>query len=227
MELQFLGIGSAFNPVMENTNAFFRTEKEFYLLDCGETAFGKLWNLEAFTSSSRVTVLITHLHCDHSGSLGSLVSYTHLVLKKEIRVIHPLETVKTLLDLMGIERSAYTWLPSLPQGEAYTFEPVEVDHVDNMRCFAYIISGPEGKIYYSGDAKYIPDNVLASFMEGEIGRIYQDSCLEGGEHGNHGSFACLEKTFPPEKRGRVYCMHLDRDYRRLIAEKGFSVAIKN
>jgi ribonuclease BN (tRNA processing enzyme) len=223
MDIRFLGIGSAFNPGMENTNGFFVQGEEFYIIDCGESAFGKLWNHPDLKAASRITAAITHLHGDHVGSLASLISYCHYVLRKTIRVLHPLETVVRLLDLMGIERFTYEYVPRL-SGETVSFEAVEVTHVDNMICFGYVISGPEGKVYYSGDARYVPEPVIRAFLTGEIKRIYQDAALNPGDHGTHGSLAYLEKTFPPETYGRICCMHLDTDYRSLLKEKGFALA---
>jgi ribonuclease BN (tRNA processing enzyme) len=173
MDLTFIGSGSAFNPDMENSNAFFTLGDRFYLIDCGETAFGRIWNLPELRSSRQVTVAVTHLHCDHVGSLGSLISYSFFVLRKKIRVYHPLDTVVRLLDLMGIDRANYTYLDRLEEGESepVSFTPLQVEHVDNMTCFGYIVSAPSGRIYFSGDAKGIPDAVLAGFRKGEIDRI--------------------------------------------------------
>ncbi|MDR1637894.1 MAG: hypothetical protein LBR93_11225 [Treponema sp.] len=82
----------------------------------------------------------------------------------------------------------------------------------------------EGKIYYSGDARYVPETIIRAFLDGEIQRIYQDTALNPGGHTTHGSLAYLEKTFPPETYGRICCIHLDTDYRRLLKEKGFALA---
>jgi ribonuclease BN (tRNA processing enzyme) len=223
MEIKFLGMGSAFNPKMENTNGFFVQGGELYIIDCGETAFGKLWNHPDVGSASRITAAITHLHGDHVGSLASLISYCYYVLRKPVRVFHPLETVVRLLDLMGIERFSYEYVSRL-SGETVSFEPVEVEHVDTMTCFGYVISGPEGNLYYSGDAKYVPESVIRGFLEGKIARIYQDAALNPGDHGTHGSLAYLEETFPQETYGRIYCIHLDTDYRQILREKGFALA---
>jgi ribonuclease BN (tRNA processing enzyme) len=168
MELTFVGTGSAFNPVLENSNAFFTLGDRLYIIDCGETAFGKYWDLPALRNASEITVVITHLHCDHVGSLGSLVSYCYLVLKKRIRIVHPLDTIVKLLDLMGIKRECYEYLERLPDvpGEPVSFEPVQVDHVDNMVCYGYVISAGEDAVYYSGDATAVPPRVLEAFRAG-------------------------------------------------------------
>ena len=225
MELTFVGTGSAFNPVLENSNAFFTLGDRLYIIDCGETAFGKYWDLPALRNASEVTVVITHLHCDHVGSLGSLVSYCYLVLGKRIRIVHPLDTIVKLLDLMGIKRECYEYLERLPDepGEPVSFEPVQVEHVDNMICYGYVISDGEDAVYYSGDATAVPSRVLEAFRAGSIRHIYQDTSLVSSEHPTHGTLAYMEATFRKEERKRVSCIHLDTDYRNLLSEKGFAL----
>ena len=71
--LRFLGRGAAFNPVMENTSAWFSINGTFYLIDAGETVFGKIWDKDEFFSAERIAVILTHMHADHVGSLGTLV----------------------------------------------------------------------------------------------------------------------------------------------------------
>jgi ribonuclease BN (tRNA processing enzyme) len=225
MELTFVGTGSAFNPALENSNAFLSLGDRLYIIDCGETAFGKYWDLPALRNATEITVVITHLHCDHIGSLGSLVSYCFLVLNKRVRIVHPLDTIVKLLDLMGIKRHCYEYLERVPQGaaEPVRFEPVRVDHVDNMQCFGYLISAGDEVVYYSGDATAIPPQVLEAFREGRIQHIYQDTSLVTNDHPTHGTLAYMEATFRKEERRRVSCIHLDTDYRNLLSEKGFSL----
>jgi ribonuclease BN (tRNA processing enzyme) len=226
VNLTFVGSGAAFNPAMGNSNAFFTAGDRLYIVDCGEAAFARLWDLPALRDSRQVTVAITHLHCDHVGSLGSLISYCYFVLGKTVRVLHPLDTIVALLDLMGIERACYTYVRRLPDGpaeEPIAFEPVLVAHVDNMTCFGYIITTPAGRIYFSGDAKSVPAEVVTAFRRGHIDRIYQDTGLRANDHPTHGTLAYMEATFAPDLRARVFCMHLDCDFRSLVREKGFGV----
>jgi len=227
MKLTFLGLGSAFNPAMNNTAAYFVLGDELYLLDCGETVFSSIWNSKALEDCSRVTVVISHLHCDHVGSLGSLISYCATFLKKPIRIIHPLGTVTSLLDLLGIKRSKYTWLPDLKaaNSEGVSFKPIEIEHVDTMQSYGYLISDSEKTIYYSGDSKFVPLEVINAFLKGEVDEIYQDTSFNGNDKANHCSFEWLEKTFAREFRSRIYCIHLDSDYREVIKAAGFNVPV--
>lgn len=109
--LKFLGCGAAFYPVLGNTSAYFIKNNNLYLLDCGELVFHQLYERGMLTRYDRIYSIITHLHADHVGSLGSLISYTYFVLGKKVRVIHPEESVRQLLDLTGIDRKAYDFEP--------------------------------------------------------------------------------------------------------------------
>ena len=96
-------------------------------------------------------------------------------------------------------------------------------HVDDMVCYGYEIIFPEETIYYSGDAVDIPEKILKKYFEGEIKEIYQDTCSYKSKNPSHGNIFDLEEKILPEKRKSVYCIHLDRDFRNKIIEKGFSV----
>ncbi len=76
MQLNFLGIGAAYYPPFGSTSAYFVVQGHFYLIDCGETVFSALWNNHDLNECKDIYVLITHLHADHIGSLGSFISYS-------------------------------------------------------------------------------------------------------------------------------------------------------
>jgi hypothetical protein len=139
--------------------------------------------------------------------------------------VHPLDSIVKLLDLMGIKRECYEYLERIPEepGETVGFEPVRVEHVDNMVCYGYIISTADDAVYYSGDATAVPVQVLEAFRAGSIRHIYQDTSLVTSDHPTHGTLAYMEATFMMEERKRVSCIHLDTDYRNLLSEKGFSL----
>jgi ribonuclease BN (tRNA processing enzyme) len=226
MNLTFLGLGSAFNPTMENSNACFTSGETFFLLDCGETTFGRIWNNPDYVASRAVHVLVTHLHADHVGSLGSLISYSYYVTGKKVRVFHPLDTIVRLLDLLGIQRGCYEFAKLEENeegdiGEGLKAKPLQVDHVDDMTCFGYILSDEKEKIYFSGDAKNMPLEVLKGLSDRSIQRAYQDTSAKESDHPTHATISYLEKIIEPALRSRVFCIHLDYDYRDVLKEKGF------
>ena len=77
MKLHFFGCGSAFNPAMGNTSAWFEMDGCLFLVDCGETVYELLMKRSNLREYRQIYVLLTHLHADHVGSLGSLISYNY------------------------------------------------------------------------------------------------------------------------------------------------------
>lgn len=224
MEMKFLGKGSAFYPIYGNTGAYFFKGNRLYLLDCGESMYGILQERGILDKAEQVYVLLTHLHADHVGSLGSLISYFYCVLKRPVSVIHPEITAVELLDLQGIAREGYRYDRFFPwESEDLTVEAVEVDHVKNMKCYGYILSDNDGSVYYSGDASTLPPTILTDFLTGTISRIYQDTASHDAEEPTHCYVGQLEKLIPEERRSDVYCMHLDGPYESVYKAKGFQV----
>lgn len=83
MDLNFLGCGSAFNPLYGNTSAYFTNKDQLYVIDGGESVFLKLYQKELLKKYAGITIMVTHMHADHVGSLPSIISYCYYVLGKK------------------------------------------------------------------------------------------------------------------------------------------------
>ena len=118
MELNFTGKGSAFYPPFKNTGAYMLSGKALYLIDCGETMFDVLYHRLDLASIEDVYVILTHMHADHVGSLGTLISYFYCLFNKAIHVVYPQETIKQLLTLEGITPLGYHYHETLPENPA-------------------------------------------------------------------------------------------------------------
>lgn len=220
-DLKFLGRGAAFYPAFGNTNAFFESDGDLFFLDFGESAYEKVVRLLDLRKYRRIYVLLTHLHADHSGSLASLLSYTHCVLHLQVIVVHPVDTVTQLLSLQGISPQFYSYHSALPKDCHVSAQPFEVPHAEDMRAFGYLLSDGEERIYYSGDAAELPQEIARRFLAGEIARIYHDTASH--ESRSHCYYQRLVDIIPRERRHAVYAMHLDGDYVDMLKELGFSV----
>ena len=115
-QLRFLGVGSAFNAALGTNSAFFYHDGNLYLLDCGETVFERALHANLFDGARDITVLITHLHSDHVGSLGTLLGYCYFILKKPATVVCPNPQLVELMRLMDIAPHQYRLLSSLDEG---------------------------------------------------------------------------------------------------------------
>ena len=219
-DLHFFGRGAAFQPSLGNTNAWFTAGDELFLLDCGESTFEKVVRLPLVTFA-RVTVLLTHLHADHAGSLPSLCSYMALRMHKTLHIVYPDTRVIAFLTLTGIDPSFYAWSERLGADAPIEAQAVPVEHARDMACYGYVIDRGGARIYYSGDAAALPEAVRQDFLCGRIERIYHDTARP--EAKAHCAYPRLCEAIPPEMRARVYCMHLDGDYEPELRALGFSV----
>ena len=84
MELKFTGIGAAYYPVLGSNCAFFEHDNCLYLIDCGESTFRAMFSRNEIYDYDNIVVLLTHLHADHIGSLGSFLSFCKNVLDKKV-----------------------------------------------------------------------------------------------------------------------------------------------
>ena len=108
--LEFLGRGSGYNVAEGNTCAFLKKDDTLLLIDCGESIFEKVVRMDLISGIKSVHVLITHMHSDHIGSLGSFVGYCYW--KKKIKTniyFNEKEKIGEFLKLTGaIEDESFT-----------------------------------------------------------------------------------------------------------------------
>lgn len=183
----------------------------------------KLFQKDMIEKYKDIYILITHMHADHVGSLGSLISYSYFVLGKQVTVIHPHENIQSLLDLMGIDRKAYVF----KKCKSITISGIKVSaisvkHADDMECYGYIITDTVETFYYSGDSYEIPETVLDSFLKGEVDKIFQDTTKTVSSHRSHLPLSELAEIIPENMRGKVFCMHFGVDFSEDIKRMGFN-----
>ena len=225
LDLEFLGIGSAFCTGLGNTAAFFQKGGNLYLVDCGSTVFAALDRCGALARAERITVFVTHTHADHTGSLGTLVSYCKHVRPVAITIVHPEHDIAQLLRLNGITPEQYrlcTGCAFEDQNVRAQFLPVP--HTKSINAYGILLSDGEEAVYYSGDAGDIPDDVWTAFTAGKISRVYQDVSLTGTKGGSHGEYAWFAQNCPAALKSRFYPIHLDEACRAQSIADGFAQA---
>lgn len=223
--LQFIGIGSAFHTALGNNNAFIKKGEELFLIDCGSTNFSRMIEKGVLEGVKHITILQTHLHADHVGSLGDLVGYAfHMIEPRhsnKVTIITPADLtadVKLILEKEGVPESQYTsieieetYSPNNLVGLTY-IKPYRVQHVPHLKCFAYLLEIDGKKVYYSGDCNMVPDEILAELLAGKIDLFYQDTSKADFDGNVHLSLRKLTELIPEQFRNRVYCMHLDQAF---------------
>lgn len=218
--LTFLGWGAAFFPELGNTAAWMKREKDFYLIDCGGDVFAKVYQLKEYWETENLTVLLTHMHGDHVGSLPELISYTWFKRGIKSRVIYPDSRLETFLTLCGVGAETYSREDCLLGGEIQVF-PLPVFHDPSMGCFGYQIQDRDETIYYSGDSGLISEKWIELLRSGQISRLYLDTAKHADVGSGHGNFDRLKATASRELRGRIVCIHLDCAFAGEIEREGF------
>jgi ribonuclease BN (tRNA processing enzyme) len=232
MFLRFIGSGSAFNTFMGNNSAFIKKGAALLLLDCGSTTFGRMQEAKLLEDVKELYVLITHRHPDHIASLGDLIFYASYILKTKVKLLSPdQEAIGTLLKYMGVEEYLYTPIKLTGKYEVeaeslrVTIQYVAVEHVANMPSYGYLMEYEGTRIFYSGDARRIPQGVLEDFKSGHIQFIYQDVCSYDSHDGPHLHIDSLRELIEPEYRHRVFCMHRDESFdAEKATSQGFCMA---
>lgn len=227
MQLRFIGTGAAFTPSLGNNGAFFEHEDRLYLIDCGEQTFARLMRANLLSRyASGVTVVLTHMHADHCGSLGTLCLYAADVLGQPATIIHPNGDVRDLLSLMGVSPSQYHLQRNLST-PALAITPMPTMHAQAIPAFSYLLEDAEGAIYYSGDTIELPPQVLSGLREGSIRHAYQDVGYfdhEPAAHPPHLLYDELLKLVEPALRRHFTLMHFNVDIHIMASRDGFACA---
>jgi len=227
MDLRFLGIGSAYNPLYKNTNAVLPIDDYLLMFDCGESTFETLYSRGFLERYNAFIVAITHFHSDHIGSLGSLISYWHRQLHKKVYLVYPNEAILKFLLFTGVPDSMYTYLtPASPMPCARLhLTAVAVQHDPLINCYGYLAIVDEAQFFFGGDSAAIPAEILTLLQEGKIDTIYQDvTYAHSWESSCHGTLEALCKQVPDALRSQIVCMHLGSDFKKSIEAAGFRVA---
>jgi ribonuclease BN (tRNA processing enzyme) len=149
-----VGTGGAFDFRQRNSSALMSFRGMAILLDCGADVFTTLRGKGAADDITHI--LITHLHDDHAGSLGSILCYHTLILKKpKLQLIYPTEAFRQhlfnfLSFIIAKPDDHVEWIP-MDAVPGIEFVDTTGLHVKDFPTFGYIFTEDGKTIAYSGD----------------------------------------------------------------------------
>lgn len=159
-KLKPLGFGSAFNSQEYGNNSwYFIEDKEVFMIDCGSTVFNT-FREKGLDEYKKINIIITHMHTDHVGSLGTLIEWMYYVKGVRVNVLttNELETdILNYLEIVGIEYRMFNVYVTSDDKDYITKNNIEVvfqetKHVPQLRSYSItIIRDRTEMIVYSGD----------------------------------------------------------------------------
>ena len=176
--------------------------------------FGVLQGIET------VYIAVSHLHSDHSGSLGSAVLYCFQKMGKKARLILPEDDpvyagqLRTLLSCFGVPPQAYDTIADGPlQGFSCVkgFRYVPTVHAPNLRCFSFEMDTSLGGIFYSADTCRTDEMTDFIRRHDRICAICMDTTDQDAPGGVHLPMTELRGCLPEELLPRTFLMHLSGD----------------
>lgn len=242
MELKFIGTGSCFNFDRGNNSAYMKwgeNNESMLLIDCGCDVCEKIVRNNLLDGVNNLYVAITHLHDDHSGSLGQLIDYCYHVKNIIVDLIFPPQnTIKTMLSTKMVSIDKYqfygyysytnegtSWFDLGKKGPMIKFTPTS--HKEGYDSFSILLSDEDTTILYTGDTNSLDINDIDNKF-GESGdkfKLYTE-CTFTPEFSNVHVYYKTLFGIPEEYRKNVIVMHLDNNSENIqeLREAGFNIA---
>ncbi|MEG0073071.1 MAG: MBL fold metallo-hydrolase [Clostridia bacterium] len=239
MKLNFLGTGSAFNPYLGNTSAFYEEGDKILLIDCGSDVYRKIRFNNLLEDKKEVYICITHTHQDHVGSLATLISWCSLVKGIKVYLLLPNDTT-FMVPLLTLLSTGDVYLNEnyyILHDFTNLFTHIkDIEFFDVNHCVRIKSKGIlfllENKKYviYSGDCSYIKTvlNYSYKYKDFDMERAYIDcniSCLSKiNSIQPHELLSDITKSIQVDKRDLFYVMHYDSvECRETAKQLGFNV----
>ena len=217
MEVEFIGVGEAFDCNNSNTSIFVKSDTKL-LIDCGFTvfhAFSKCYNDADYLDA----VYISHFHGDHVGSLPALLLWLWEEGRtRDLNIVCQEDSEKKIMDLLDLV------YPNFKEKFNYDIKFVIVGEGDKIRfnelslSFAFTVHSTNNlaikveedgeSVCYSGDGMF-NEKTLEMYKGSSL--VIQEAYLFDEEKIGHASIMSSVEKIDARK---IALVHINRHFRR-------------
>lgn len=221
MNIQFLGVGEAFDNTLPNNSHLLVSEKTKLLLDCGYSIPQQWWKLNN-GADFLDAIWISHKHADHFFGLPMiLMRMWEEGRTKPIIIICQKELVEFFKSFTELAYKAFTAkfrydmnFIGVESGQAIEFNDLKLSFaptVHSIENLAIKVSDGKYSYCYSGDGQFIEDTI-ALYKDCDL--VIQETYLYDEKRIGH---ACITDSIEMAEKNNVKCLaltHLQRDFRK-------------
>ena len=230
MQVQFIGVGEAFDERYPNTSVLVETggadSGNQVLLDCGFTAAAAYYT-HASVGAALDAVWVSHFHGDHFLGLPLLLlRFWDEGRTRPLTVVGPAGIEAKLWQALALAYPGFRDRLQYPvrcieasPGESLTLAGATwsfaaSDHSTHAPCLAIRLDASGRSMFYSGDGR--PTPATATLARGVDLLIHEAYGLDADTPGHGGVVSCLELA-RETGAGRLALVHLSRATRRAHA----------
>lgn len=211
--LTFTGSDAGFGD--NNNSAYVEVDNQLIIIDCGITVFNAIKNKFDFKKYDDITIVITHLHNDHAGSLSQFIMYLWYVHNKKSKVLSACQNIKQFLTITGTPDEAYSL-----NSTTLNIQFIKTEHVEHIDCYGFCMNVNNKNIVYTGDTKTLKP--FKPYIE-KADELYVDVSKNGGVHLKFDDVK-NELQNIQHNGTKVYLMHTDdKEYIRKRCDGEFEI----
>lgn len=220
MNLQFIGIGGAFNNELGCNSSYIKEGNKILFIDFGMDVYDKVIRYNLLDDVENVYIAVTHMHGDHIGGLFTFIDYCYFYKKIVVRILNNSSTftnkLVSLLDLTGIRSDKFTIISCFELDFDFKLKFLKTSHVESLECYSLMFEKGEKKVLYTSDTNDI-DFVVEKVNDTSYSAIY---CEVGENSPVHIEYEQLLKL----NKDKLVLMHFQSMdlYNRAIKD-GFKV----
>lgn len=216
MEINFIGIGGAFNTELGSNAAYIKEDNKILFIDFGLDTFEKVVKHKLIDDVNEVYVLLTHLHGDHVGGLPTFIQYSYICFNKRVKLINNSESftneVQKLLKITAVQETNYEFVDINTLPFSFKVRLRLTTHTPLLECYSIIFVEEQGKTLYTSDTNDI-EYLKQAIDDSTFTKIY----TEVGEYASvHTDYELLKKL----DRKKLILMHIESEelYKKVLKE---------